>query len=124
MRALHGLDEPDSTPAADVLALASVGRSAGADGCHRFHGGLQFQIEHHLFPRVPRHNLRRVRALVLEHCAKHDIHYHSVSFLKGNCEVIAAMRETAMAARNMPRDKDVIDKLKKSWIVEMMNAAG
>merc|ERR1711871_922689 len=23
-----------------------------------FHGGLQFQIEHHLFPRLPRHNLR------------------------------------------------------------------
>lgn len=24
-----------------------------------FHGGLQFQIEHHLFPRIPRHNLRK-----------------------------------------------------------------
>ena len=29
-----------------------------------FHGGLQFQIEHHLFPRVPRHNLREVQKLV------------------------------------------------------------
>ena len=26
-----------------------------------FHGGLQFQIEHHLFPRLPRHNLREAR---------------------------------------------------------------
>lgn len=26
-----------------------------------FHGGLQFQVVHHLFPRIPRHNLRYVR---------------------------------------------------------------
>jgi len=26
-----------------------------------FHGGLQFQLAHHLFPQVPRHNLRRIR---------------------------------------------------------------
>lgn len=89
-----------------------------------FHGGLQFQIEHHLFPRVPRHNLRAVRELVVEHCEKHGIHYHNVGFIQGNAEVIAAMRETAMAARALPRDKDVVETLKKSWIVEMMNAAG
>lgn len=28
---------------------------------HWFHGGLQFQIEHHLFPRIPRHNLKHVK---------------------------------------------------------------
>lgn len=27
-----------------------------------FHGGLQFQIEHHLFPRMPRANLRKARS--------------------------------------------------------------
>ena len=25
-----------------------------------FHGGLQFQIEHHIFPRAPRHRLRAI----------------------------------------------------------------
>merc|ERR1719362_1708492 len=25
-----------------------------------FHGGLQFQVAHHIFPRVPRHNLRKL----------------------------------------------------------------
>ena len=29
-----------------------------------FHGGLQFQIEHHLFPRVPRYNLRKLKPIV------------------------------------------------------------
>jgi len=28
------------------------------------HGGLQFQAVHHLFPRVPRHNLRRLQKLI------------------------------------------------------------
>ncbi|KAM1388357.1 hypothetical protein ACFX2I_016496 [Malus domestica] len=28
-----------------------------------FHGGLQFQIEHHLFPRLPRRNLRKIAPL-------------------------------------------------------------
>jgi len=28
------------------------------------HGGLQFQAVHHLFPRVPRHNLRALQVLV------------------------------------------------------------
>ena len=31
-----------------------------------FHGGLQFQVVHHLFPRVPRHNLRKVKPLVVQ----------------------------------------------------------
>lgn len=38
-------------------------------------GGLNYQIEHHLFPNMPRPNLRRAQRLVREHCAKHKIHY-------------------------------------------------
>jgi len=33
-----------------------------------FHGGLQFQAIHHLFPRIPRHNLRRVQGKVMKLC--------------------------------------------------------
>ena len=35
------------------------------------HIGLQFQIEHHLFPRLPRHNLRKARAKVRAICKKY-----------------------------------------------------
>lgn len=31
-----------------------------------FHGGLQFQVIHHFFPRVPRHNLRKIKPLIQE----------------------------------------------------------
>jgi len=63
------------------------------------HIGLQFQIEHHLYPRLPRHNLRRARTLVKAICKKHDIHYHEPSFFEGNVEMFKAMKDTAMAAR-------------------------
>ena len=35
------------------------------------HIGLQFQVEHHLFPRLPRHNLRIARDMVKEVVEKH-----------------------------------------------------
>ncbi|HVC67743.1 MAG TPA: acyl-CoA desaturase [Acidimicrobiales bacterium] len=38
-------------------------------------GGLDSQIEHHLFPTMPRANLRRARAVVRPFCAEHSIAY-------------------------------------------------
>ncbi|SDU73484.1 fatty acid desaturase family protein [Jiangella alkaliphila] len=43
-------------------------------------GGLNYQIEHHLFPNMPRPNLRRARDLVRAHCVKHDVHYTETTF--------------------------------------------
>lgn len=63
------------------------------------HIGLQFQIEHHLFPRLPRHNLRKARELVLAICKKHGIHYHEPGFFAGNLEMWRSLKLTAMAAR-------------------------
>jgi delta8-fatty-acid desaturase len=46
-----------------------------------FHGGLQHHIEHHLFPRMPRHNLARARPDVRRLCAAHGLEYRSDPFL-------------------------------------------
>jgi delta8-fatty-acid desaturase len=46
-----------------------------------FHGGLQYQIEHHLYAKVPRHNLPSIQPWVMEFCAKHGLPYHSDPFL-------------------------------------------
>jgi fatty acid desaturase len=43
-------------------------------------GGLNFQIEHHLFPQVPSHRLPAVQAIVREHFAHNGIAYHGVSW--------------------------------------------
>jgi delta8-fatty-acid desaturase len=66
---------------------------------NRFHGGLQFQIEHHLFPRLPRHNLRQARDLVIPFAKKHGIKYVEVSFLEANKMCIQTLKEAAVAAK-------------------------
>ena len=46
-----------------------------------FHGGLDLHIEHHLFPRLPRHSLRKAQPHVKELCKKHGLTYNSDPFL-------------------------------------------
>eukprot|EP01083_Nonionella_stella_P029029 80008_1 len=49
-----------------------------------FHGGLQFQLEHHLFPRVPRWRLRELCALTDEIFAKYEIPVLRIPFVESN----------------------------------------
>jgi fatty acid desaturase len=44
-----------------------------------FMGGLNYQIEHHLFPNMPSVNLYKVRPMVIEYCARLGIPYTEVS---------------------------------------------
>ena len=44
-----------------------------------FLGGLNYQIEHHLFPSMPRPNLRRAQALVRQFCQERRIPYNETS---------------------------------------------
>jgi hypothetical protein len=41
----------------------------------RFTGGLNRQVEHHLFPTLPRHNLGRAQRLLRAFCSKHGLYY-------------------------------------------------
>mmetsp|Transcript_14839 Transcript_14839/g.17404 ORF Transcript_14839/g.17404 Transcript_14839/m.17404 type:complete len:812 (-) Transcript_14839:241-2676(-) len=68
-----------------------------------FHGGLQFQIEHHLFPRLPRHNLRIAHEMVKVLCEKHNLHYHSPDFHQANVELLACLKKTALEARMLKK---------------------
>jgi fatty acid desaturase len=42
-----------------------------------FTGGLNMQIEHHLFPGVNHWRLRKIQPIVQRVCKKHNVHYHS-----------------------------------------------
>jgi fatty acid desaturase len=44
-----------------------------------FMGGLNHQIEHHLFPNMPRPSLKRARRLVQAHCRQHGVSYTETS---------------------------------------------
>ncbi|CRK27402.1 hypothetical protein BN1723_018302, partial [Verticillium longisporum] len=63
-----------------------------------FHGGLQFQAIHHLYPRIPRHNLRRTQKLVQEFCVDVGIPYALYGFVDGNKTVIGKLAEVSRQA--------------------------
>lgn len=59
------------------------------------HGGLQFQAVHHLYPRLPRHNLREAQPFVRRFCEDVKIPYTIYGFSEGNREVIGRLGEVA-----------------------------
>lgn len=61
-------------------------------------GALGVQIEHHLFPHMPRPSLRRASRAVREWCHKHDLPYHETGFFRGIGEVLAHLHEISRAA--------------------------
>ncbi|RFU31973.1 hypothetical protein B7463_g4357, partial [Scytalidium lignicola] len=73
-----------------------------------FHGGLQFQAIHHLFPRMPRHNLRRAQKLVQEFCSEVGIPYALYGFVNGNQEVISRLGEVGRQATILAKCQKVV----------------
>lgn len=74
------------------------------------HGGLNFQVVHHLFPRLPRHNLRRAQKFVKEFCDDVGIPYVIFTFTRGNKEVISRLGEVAQQLRVMEECRKVAAK--------------
>lgn len=62
-----------------------------------FMGGLQYQIEHHICPDVPRHHLPALSKHVQALCRKHHIPYHSTSLLQGSVEVLSHLKSVTEA---------------------------
>ncbi|VTR78354.1 fatty acid desaturase family protein [Cellulomonas hominis] len=63
-------------------------------------GGLNYQIEHHLFPSMPRPNLARVQPIVREFCAAHNVHYTETSLARSWGIVIRHLNQVGLAARD------------------------
>lgn len=64
-----------------------------------FHGGLQFQTLHHLYPRLARQHLRATLPLIASFCKKHSLPYTRKSFIACNMEVFETMKDTAIHSR-------------------------
>ena len=57
-------------------------------------GHLSFQIEHHLFPTMPWHNMHKTAPLVRSLCAKHGIEYQEKPPLRALQDVIGSLRKS------------------------------
>jgi len=60
-----------------------------------FCGGLQYQVDHHLFPSLPRHNLKKVHALVHSFCKEQGVTYHEADMWNGTVEVLQHLHKVS-----------------------------
>jgi fatty acid desaturase len=62
-------------------------------------GGLNYQIEHHLFPNMPRPNLKRVQPIVRAYCARHEVSYAEVGLIASYGIVVDYLNNVGLRAR-------------------------
>ena len=66
------------------------------------YGGLNYQIEHHLFPNMPRNQLKKARVVVKAFCLEHGIPYHETGFWRSHVEILGYMHEVSAPLRRQP----------------------
>uniref|UniRef100_A0A0R3S3N1 FA_desaturase domain-containing protein n=1 Tax=Elaeophora elaphi TaxID=1147741 RepID=A0A0R3S3N1_9BILA len=64
-------------------------------------GGLNYQIEHHLFPSMPRHNLKTVMPLVKQFCIENNLPYMVNGYFEGWLLEIQQMAAVAKLAQRI-----------------------
>jgi fatty acid desaturase len=62
-------------------------------------GGLNYQIEHHLFPSMPRPNLRHSQALIREFCQQRDLPYCQSSLVGSYAQALRHLNSVGRSAR-------------------------
>ncbi|APX04224.1 acyl-CoA desaturase [Arthrobacter sp. QXT-31] len=63
-------------------------------------GGLNYQVEHHLFPSMPRPHLAKARRLVREQCTRLSVPYTETSIWSSYGTVITYLNRVGLAARD------------------------
>jgi fatty acid desaturase len=63
-------------------------------------GGLNYQIEHHLFPSMPRPSLRRAQPLVAAFCAEHGLPYCQATLLGSYAQALRHLNEIGKLTRS------------------------
>ena len=63
------------------------------------YGGLNFQIEHHLFSNMPRNKLGEARELVREFCLARSIPYHETGVVRSQREILGFLQRVSSPLR-------------------------
>ena len=104
MPLLYGKEKPDFI-SMQVLTTRNVKGSFLVD---LWTGGLNYQIEHHLFPTMPRNNLSKAKKIVEPFCRKIGIEYYETGFFQSYKEILqnfhrvsAVLRKTKTVAQSV-----------------------
>jgi fatty acid desaturase len=63
-------------------------------------GGLNHQVEHHLFPNMSRLHLSKARGIVRDYCAANAVPYTETSLIRSYGIVIEYLNRVGLAARD------------------------
>jgi len=66
------------------------------------YGSLNYQIEHHLFPTMPRCNIRRAHKIVRDYCAELGVPYHETTIYRSYHEILSFLHEVGAPLRQAP----------------------
>ncbi len=64
-----------------------------------WYGGLNYQIEHHLFPNMPRNKLKEAQKVVRAFCIERSIPYHETSILQSQKEILQFLHQESAILR-------------------------
>jgi acyl-lipid Delta6-acetylenase / acyl-lipid (9-3)-desaturase len=92
--------DADARPDFWKLQVTTTRNITGGHGLPQFFvdwfcGGLQYQVDHHLFPGIPRHNLARTHEFVRSFCKEWDVRYHEADMYDGTIEVLHCLDSVA-----------------------------
>ena len=68
-------------------------------------GGLNYQIEHHLFPGMPTPNLKKAQPIVQAYCAEIGVAYESTSLVESYRQALSHLHEVGAPARAEHKQK-------------------
>jgi len=63
-------------------------------------GGLNYQIEHHLFPSMPRPNLRKAQPIVREYCREHGVTYTEAGLFESYGIVVRYLNQVGLRGQD------------------------
>ncbi len=89
-------DSPESFLRRQILTARNVNPNPVIDF---WYGGLNYQIEHHLFPDMPRNNLSKARVVVKAFCAEHGIPYYETGFIQSWREIFSYLHQVGAPLR-------------------------
>lgn len=76
-------------------------------------GGLNYQVEHHLFPSMARPHLVKAREIVRQHCAQLGVPYTETSLMRSYAIVIDYLNRVGLAARD-PFECPMVNQFRRS----------
>lgn len=96
-----GMPQTDSSTPVDFVRtqVLTARNIRGHPLTDLWYGSLNYQIEHHLFPGMPRLNMRRAQPIIQQFCLEKGIAYHETSFVESYRELLGFLNEIGAPLR-------------------------